>query len=186
VGTRWRQPQGATTRQLILPSDLLSMVPRAQDCADAFKKAMFQDPENWTASHKDEDVFIMFRRGPPFCNAHVVTHGAPLSVAYNILRDGIRVGDGQHAKNGRPMHGVFCMHKGSVENRIGHARDRSTSNRCPQFQKDEWPTAWTVPCVLAWITWRDTHVSHLERFADGCWKSCIASTIGGCLFWLLC
>ena len=70
------------------------------------------------------------------------------------------------------------MDGGSVADRIVTARDRSTSNVCSEFQKFQWPGAWTSPCVLAWGTWPDTEVSHLLRFNDGCWKSCIQSEIG--------
>lgn len=137
---------------------------------------MFPDPHKWTAT-RSGDVYV-FTRGPPLLHGNFVTHGAPLSIAYNILRQGIRVGSGEHAKNGRPMHGWFCMDGGSARDRIHNARDRSTSNRCLEFQQKQWPTGWTVPCVLAWEPWPDTAVSHLERFTDGCWKSCIASDIG--------
>ena len=70
------------------------------------------------------------------------------------------------------------MEGGNAANRIAHARDRSTSNRCSEFQKFNYPLAWTVPCVLAWEAWPDTKVKHLEQFHDGCWKSCIQSEIG--------
>ena len=120
----------------------------------------------------------MFTRGPPLRDDRFVTHGTPLSIAYAVLRDGIRVGRGEHSKNGRPMHGFFCIDGGSVRNRITHARDRSTSSRCLEFQNNMWPTGWTVPCVLAWEPWPDSEVSHLQKFKDGSWKSCIPSDIG--------
>ena len=65
-----------------------------------------------------------------------------------------------------------------MKNRIANARDRSTSRRCTEFQKINWPCGWTVPCVLAWEPWLDTEVSNLEAFADGCWKSCLPGSIG--------
>ena len=145
-------------------------------CSDDFKESMFPDAHNWAAGHIG--TVYVFTRGPPLCeDHHFVTHGTPLSVAYTIIRDGIRVGSGEHSKNGKPMHGVFCMDGGPARNRITHARDRSTSNRCLEFQKNMWPTTWTVPCVLAWEPWPDTVVSPLEEFSDGCWKSCIAGNI---------
>ena len=57
-------------------------------------------------------------------------------------------------------------------------RDRSHSNRCEEFQLLKFPSGWTVPCVLAWQPWPGTHANHLERFHDGCWKSCIPADIG--------
>ena len=142
--------------------------------ADDFKESMFPDPHNWTARCIGE-VYV-FMRGS--LGHHWVAHGTPLSTAEQILRDGIVVGSGEHSKNGRPMHGWFCMAGRSAHHRIANARDRSTSNRCLEFQLNKWPTGWTVPCVLAWEPWPDTKVSHLKQFADGCWKSCIASNKG--------
>ena len=161
---------------MLEPSNLVA-IPDALADTDAFKNSVFPDAHNWTAKRVGE--VVTFTRGPPICSHdHFVTHGTPLSIAYIILRDGIRVGDGEHAKNGRKMHGVFCMDGGSARDRISNARDRSTSSRCHEFQIKMWPTAWTVPCVLAWKPWPDTHAAHMERFTDGCWKSCIESTIG--------
>ena len=119
----------------------------------------------------------MFTRGPPLCDDQFVTHGTPLSIAHAILHDGIIVGPGQHSKNGKPMHGVFCMQGGPPSDRITHARNRSTPSRCFQFRINKWPTGWTVPCVLAWKPWPDTEVSHLQQFTDGCYKSCIRSKL---------
>ena len=136
--------------------------------AEAFRECMFPDADNWTWELVGE--VHVFTRGIKKNDYNFVTHGTPLSLAYRILREGIRVGDGCHRKNGRPMHGVFCIAEGSVKNRIANARDRSTSRRCTEFQKMNWPCGWTVPCVLAWEPWPDTEVSYLEAFADGCWK----------------
>ena len=143
---------------------------------DDFKNDVFPDAHNGTARRAGN--MVVFTRGDPLGSARFVTHGTPLSIAYDILREGIRVGCGKHAKNAKPMHGFFCMDGGSARNRIANARDRSTSNRCLEFQVYNWPTGWTVPCVLAWEPWSDTNVSHLTQFADGCWKSCIPSDIG--------
>ena len=148
----------------------------ARALAEAFKECMFPDPGNWAWEHVGE--VHAFTRGIKKNN--FVTHGTPLSLAYRILREGIRVGDGHHKKNNGTMHGVFCIAGGSVKNRIANARDRSTSSRCTEFQKINWPCGWTVPCVLAWEPWPDTEVSYLEAFADGCWKSCLPGSIGDC------
>ena len=143
--------------------------------AEAFKECMFPDADCWTWKHAGE-VYI-FTRGIKKHN--FVTHGTPLSLAYRILRDGIRVGDGHHKKNRGTKNGVFCIAEGLVKNRIANARDRSTSNRCTEFQKINWPCGWTVPCVLAWEPWPDTGVSYLKEFkTDGCWKSCLPGKIG--------
>ena len=111
----------------------LAMLPLYHDSRH-FKEALFPDAHNWTA-RRDDDVFV-FTRGPPLHDNEFVTHGTPLDIAWSILRDGIRVGHGQHAKNGRTMHGYFCMDGGDVRNRIENARHRSTSNRCSQYQKN--------------------------------------------------
>ena len=142
--------------------------------ADDFKSIMFPDPQNWQARCIG-NVYV-FMRGN--LGNRFVTHGTPLSIGYIIIRHGIRVGLGEHSKNGKPMHGWFCVSGGSARHRISNARDRSTSNRCIEFQKNMWPTGWTVPCVLAWEPWPDTRVSTLVEYADGSWKSCIASNIG--------
>ena len=160
---------------MLEPSNLVA-IPDALADTDAFKNSVFPDAHNWTAKRVGE--VVTFTRGPPICSHdHFVTHGTPLSIAYIILRDGIRVGYGEHAKNGRKMHGVFCMDGGSARDRISNARDRSTPSRCHEFQIKMWPTAWTVPCVLAWKPWPDTYAAHMERFTDGCWKSCIPGNI---------
>ena len=42
----------------------------------------------------------------------------------------------------------------------------------------QWPSGWSVPCVLAWFPWPNTEVTHLKRFEDNCWKSCIVAPPG--------
>ena len=51
--------------------------------------------------------------------------------------------------------------------------------RCLEFQLLNYPSAWTVPCVLAWeAVSPDTILTHLEQYDDGCWLSCIQEHIG--------
>ena len=62
--------------------------------------------------------------------------------------------------------------------RIKNARDRSGTTRCTEFQNVWCPTGWSAPVVLAWEAWPDVTVTHLQQFADGCWKSCIQAQPG--------
>lgn len=153
-----------------------NMVPLIED--EAFKAVMFEDPKDWTA--KSLGHVVVFTRGNVNLDddRDIVTHGTTLSNAHTILRSGIRVGFGHHAHHGLQMHGWFCIADGPIDDRIQAARNRSTANRCLEFQRKNWPTGWTVPCVLAWHPWEDTRVIHLTHFADGCWKSCIPAMVG--------
>ena len=144
-----------------------------------FQRAVFSDPDNWTPWRVGNViVFSRGRRisieGDPF-----VTHGTTLSIAYKILRYGIKVGPGTHYKKGRQLTGWFCVAEGSGYKRIEKARNRAKVNRCPEYQAlQQWPSGWSVPCVLAWVPWDNTEVTHLKRFEDDCWKSCIVAPPG--------
>ena len=84
---------------------------------------MFPDAANWTVWNRGELYY--FRRGSGSMS-RFVTHGTPLSIAYDIIRDGIRVGSGTHGGK----KGFFCIDGGDEMNRVRDARDRSTANRC--------------------------------------------------------
>ena len=122
------------------------------------------DPANWNC-WRLEGLYY-FRRGSGSFE-RFVTHATPLSIACDIVRDGIRVGPGRHG--GKRV--WLCVEGGSVRDRVTDARDRTTSSRCEEFKKFRFPMRWTVPCVLAWEPWPDTTVSHLEQFTDDCYKS---------------
>ena len=112
---------------------------------DAFKQAMFPDAKDWDARCNGE--VWTFTRGPLLDPHKFVAHGTPLSSAHLIIAEGFRVGPGQHMHNGKPMHGIFCMQGGPPEDRIEDAIDRSTSNRCTEFQKMKGVSGWTTPCA---------------------------------------
>ena len=108
----------------------------------------------------------------------LVCHGTPLSVAYKILREGVlRVGDGHHYKNGRTVHGIFVCSEGDLFERMGHARDRSTTVRDTHWVRlGNVPSGWSCPCVLAF----ELHPSSLTILdtVGGCKKSALEEEIG--------
>ena len=139
--------------------------------ATDFLQALFPDHSNWEV-RRNGQVFAFIRGNG--VGWRFVTHGTPLPIAHAILRTGLRVGTGQHSSH----NGWFCIDGGNAYDRIVHARDKSSSMRCLEFQLLNYPSAWTVPCVLAWEAWPDTSVTHLEQYDDGCWLSCIQEHIG--------
>ena len=150
-----------------------------QSSTDDFKKAVFPDPEKWLP-FRNGDVFVFIRggmdvgKGVPY-----VTHGTPLSILYEILREGIRVGPSTHRQKGEDMAGWFCIDGGRERDRIECARYKSKSGKCTEFQRDGVLSGWTVPCVLAWEPWPDTEVTHLKRYKSStCHKSCIEGKMG--------
>ena len=147
-----------------------------EDTLKPFIKCVFPDPEEWRGIRIG--AVFMFWRGlfPEF--SRLVAHGTPLSIAFQIVREGIVVGNGTHYKNGSSRTGYFVMHGGSTNIRVQEARNRSTSWRCAEYQIDTWPSSWTVPCVLTWEPWHGSTVTKLVRLHNDCWKACIESSAG--------
>lgn len=118
-----------------------------------FRATMFADPENWQRviglGPPARGRLAGFARGDPLQDPQrLVCHGCPLSLAYKIIRENVLVaGAGHHYKNGRTVHGIFVTSRGSLYNRMGLARDRSTLHRDTEWNHDG-PTAWSTPCVL--------------------------------------
>ena len=144
---------------------------------EPWARRVFPDPENWRWARLPGGVTIFYRGLA--CHEAVgrelaICHGTPLSTAYTILREGIKVGDATHGQR----QGWFCMHEGPQLDRIRDARDRSVTARCEQFQLSLWVSGWSVPVVLGFVPWADVEVTHLEQFTDGCWKSCIQEKPG--------
>ena len=147
-----------------------------EDTLKPFIKCVFPDPEEWRGIRIG--AVFMFWRGlfPEF--SRLVAHGTPLSIAFQIVREGIVVGNGTHYKNGSSRTGYFVMHGGSTNICVQEARNRSTSWRCAEYQIDTWPSSWTVPCVLTWEPWHGSTVTKLVRLHNDCWKACIESSPG--------
>ena len=113
----------------------------------AFRQTMFPDPDNWD-QYKGAEI-VGFTRGDPLQNTDtLVAHGCPLSIAYKILQEGHLVaGNGHHSAKKRTVHGIFVISHGTLSDRLGHARDRSTTNRDTEWSSDGL-TGWFTPCVL--------------------------------------
>ena len=137
---------------------------------DEFKNVMFADRNEWRQEPmlRDYEGMVCYCRGDPLGDPHVlVCHGCPLSVVWNILRNGFLVGNGHHQKNGTRREGIFCVSSGGLFERLLHARDRSTTSR-----DTEWRFGlggWSTPCVLAFPA---PHATQLGRIGN-CQKSCI-------------
>lgn len=146
------------------------------DTGDAFKAAVLPYPHLWTVRRIGE-VYV-FTRG--VLGDNFVAHGTTLDIAYEILHGGgLRAGNGRHGKKGRVVQGYFCMSGGTASNRIADARDRCTASRCREFQRSQWLSGWTVPCVVGFVPWPDSTVSLIGGvFADGCRKCCIETLPG--------
>jgi len=108
----------------------------------------------------------------------VVTHGCPLSIAYKIVREGMRVGEGHRRDSkGQAANGFFCMAGGDSRDRVLHARDRSGTVRDEELQLHHVPCGWSTSVVLALRVWPEAVGKHLSRI-DSCWKTCVRSPVG--------
>ena len=96
-------------------------------------------------------------------------HGTTLSQSQSIIRDGFRIGTGEHAKNGRRVFGIFVVSGGPPRIRFALARDRATATRCSEWQG--WPSYWSVPIVLA-LPYGGDDITHLHSLgSEGCVKA---------------
>ena len=96
-------------------------------------------------------------------------------MAWNILREGFRVGYGTHHQRT----GVFVIQGGSEKCRVQLARERSRTRSCTEFIQCEAVNGWSVPVVLAFVCWSDVHVTLVEDFrSNDCFKGCIRYPVG--------
>ena len=98
-------------------------------------------------------------------------HGTTLSQPQPIIREGFRIGIGQHAKHGRRVWGIFVVSGGPPRIRFALARDRATATRCSEWQG--WPSYWSVQMVLA-LPYGGEDITHLHRLGpEGCAKAAV-------------
>ena len=139
----------------------MALLVQPADAVDKFKSWIFPDPQQWSLQWPlfgvpsiGENLACSCRGNlNPLWDAKLlVCHGTPLSVARKILQDGVlRVGDGGHYKNGRTVHGIFVCSEGDLFERMGHARDRSTTVGDPLWRRlGNVPCGWScVRCALS-------------------------------------
>ena len=78
-----------------------------------------------------------------------VFHGTTLSIAQRILTKGMVAGPATHYFNGRSLQGFFVITGPNIADCLMEARDRCKCPRCPEWKKYGVPSAWSVPCVVA-------------------------------------
>ena len=78
-----------------------------------------------------------------------VFHGTTLSIAQRILTKGMVAGPATHYFNGRSLQGFFVITGPNIADCLMEARDRCKCPRCPEWQRYGVPSAWSVPCVVA-------------------------------------
>ena len=109
-----------------------------------------------------------------------VYHGCPLSVSYDIIRDGLKAGNATHQKKT----GFFCIHgMGLLEGEmVFQAMKRSKSEACPEYMKarqtlgQPWPSGWSVPSVVSFcVNPRDVT---LLSMVGNCEKAVIQAPVG--------
>ncbi len=152
-----------------------------------WKLEVLPTPEQWT--HGRHGAWIVFQRpddlpSPSMPDTEPVYHGAPLSVAYAILRQGFVAGTSTHSApqghHPRSLTGVFGIGRGSnVGEQVHLAQDRAKISACKEwrFQADLPPGAWSAPVVLAVGMPREEVVELVPLGADA-WKVVIVRSPG--------
>ena len=117
--------------------------------AQVLLHCLVPNPQGWQYFHEVGTDTTVLSRGTfqptTVLDVERLYHGCTLGILHRILREGFRVGGGQHGHHGITRHGMFAME--APDGYQAHAR-RLAFQRAWDNEAEAWPTMWSTPVVL--------------------------------------
>ena len=90
-----------------------AMDPLLEHWAQDLLHCLMPNPQSWQYFHEAGTNITVFSRGTfrgtTVLGVERLYHGTTLDISYKILREGFRVGAGQHRHDGMTRRGIFAM-----------------------------------------------------------------------------